>query len=116
MVHDFAMGNASVGRSPEGDVKLSETTLRIRDEERQDLIEQARRAALEMILAHRTQLDALAKELLIHEVLDREAIERIMKDVPRLERAPGGGLRIAAASAVEEAEIAPPVQGVPRAP
>ena len=57
MVHDFAMGNAAVGRSPEGDVRLSETTLRIRDEERQDLIEEGRRAALKMIVAHRRQLD-----------------------------------------------------------
>ena len=53
MVHDFAMGTAGVGRSPDGDVRLSETTLRIRDEERQDLIEEARRAAQKMIVAHR---------------------------------------------------------------
>src|SRR5579863_10610068 len=69
MVHDFAMGNAAIGRSPEGDVRLSETTLRIRDEERQELIEEGRRAALKMILGHRRQLDALARELLEHEVL-----------------------------------------------
>ena len=91
MVHDFAMGTAGVGRSPEGDVRLSETTLRIRDEERQDLIEEARRAAQKLIVAHRVQLDALARELLEHEVLDRDAIDRIMDGVPRLERAPGVG-------------------------
>jgi cell division protease FtsH len=101
MVHDFAMGNAAVGRSPEGDVRLSETTLRIRDEERQDLIEEGRRAALKMILAHRPLLDALARELLEHEVLDREAIDRIMAGTPRLERAPGVGLRIVAATPLE---------------
>ena len=61
MVHDFAMGTAGVGRSPDGDVRLSETTLRIRDEERQDLIEEGRRAAQKMILSHRPQLDALAQ-------------------------------------------------------
>ena len=93
MVHDFAMGNAAVGRSPEGDVRLSETTLRIRDEERQDLIEEGRRAALTMILGHRRQLDDLARELLENEVLDRDAIDRIMAGTPRLERAPGVGLR-----------------------
>ncbi len=102
MVHDFAMGNASVGRSPEGDVRLSETTLRIRDEERQDLIEEGRRAALKMILGHRPQLDELARELLEHEVLDREAIDRIMAGTPRLERAPGVGLRVVAAAALEQ--------------
>ena len=47
MVHDYAMGTAGVGRSPDGDVRLSETTLRIRDEERQDLIEEARRGGPE---------------------------------------------------------------------
>ena len=101
MVHDFAMGNAHVGRSPEGDVRLSETTLRIRDEERQDLIEEGRRAALKMIVAHRPQLDELARELLEHEVLDRDAIDRIMAGTPRLERAPGIGLRVVAATALE---------------
>jgi cell division protease FtsH len=104
MVHDFAMGTAGMGRSPDGDVQLSETTLRIRDEERQDLVEEARRAAQRMIIAHRHQLDALARELLEHEVLERDSIERIMSGVPRLERAPGVGLRVvAAASAVEAA-------------
>ncbi|HEY2142141.1 MAG TPA: AAA family ATPase [Solirubrobacteraceae bacterium] len=104
MVHDFAMGTAGGGRAPDGDVRLSETTLRIRDEERQDLIEEARRAAQKMIVAHRPQLDALARELLEHEVLDRDGIERIMAGVPRLERAPGVGLRVvAAATAVDTA-------------
>jgi ATP-dependent Zn protease len=82
-------------------VRLSETTLRIRDEERQDLIEEARRAAQHMIVTHRVPLDALAGELLEHEVLDRKAIERIMAGVPRLERAPGAGLRVVAAAAAE---------------
>jgi hypothetical protein len=54
-----------------------------------------------MIVTHRRQLDALARELLEHEVLDRNAIERIMADVPRLERAPGVGLRVVAAAAAE---------------
>jgi cell division protease FtsH len=98
MVHDYAMGTAGMGRSPDGDVRLSETTLRIRDEERQDLIEEGRRAAQKMILGHRAQLDALAEELLENEVLEREAIERIMAGVPRLERAPGVGLRVVAAA------------------
>jgi cell division protease FtsH len=103
MVHEYAMGTAVAGRSPDGDVRLSETTLRIRDEERQSLIEEARRAAQKMIVAHRRQLDALAQELLEHEVLERDAIDRIMAGVPRLERAPGVGLRVvAAATAAEE--------------
>jgi cell division protease FtsH len=103
MVHDYAMGTAIVGRSPGGDVRLSETTLRIRDEERQDLVEQARRAAQRMIVSHRRQLDALAHELLEREVLEREAIERIMDGVPRMERAPGVGLRVVAAATATQA-------------
>jgi cell division protease FtsH len=98
MIHDYAMGTAGMGRSPDGDVRLSETTLRIRDEERQDLIEEARRAAQKLIVSHRRHLDALADELLRREVLEREAIDRIMAGVPRLERAPGVGLRVVAAS------------------
>ncbi len=97
MVHDYAMGSAGVGRTPDGDVRLSETTLRLRDEERRELVEEARRAARKMIVSHRAQLDALAAELLVNEVLDREAIDRVMVGVPRLERRPGVGLRVAAA-------------------
>src|SRR4029077_13975897 len=103
MVHDFAMGTAGMGRSPDGDVRLSETTLRIRDEERQALIEEGRRAAQRLIVGHRRQLDALAHELLEHEVLERESIERIMAGVPRMERAPGVGLRVVAAATASDA-------------
>ena len=98
MVHDFAMSTAGGGRVPDGDVRLSETTLRIRDEERQELIEEARRAAQKLIVTHRPHLDALAHELLENEVLDREAIDRIMIGVPRLTRTPGVGLRVVAAA------------------
>src|SRR5947209_8052754 len=102
MVHDYAMGTAGVGRSPDGDVRLSETTLRIRDEERQDLIEEARRAAQKLVLAHRAQLDQLASELLENEVLERDAIDRVMSGVPRMERQPGVGLRVVAAAGARE--------------
>src|SRR5271165_4488054 len=117
MVHDYAMGTAGMGRSPDGDVRLSETTLRIRDEERQDLIEEGRRAAQKLIVGHRRQLDALARELLEHEVLEREAIERIMHGVPRLERSPGVGLRVVAAAEAHEPPAGPaPIILPPEAP
>jgi cell division protease FtsH len=112
MVHDFAMSTAGGGRAPDGNVRLSETTLRIRDEERQELIDEARRAAQKMVVSHRRHLDALAHELLEHEVLDRDAIERIMTGVPRLERAPGLGLRVVAAAVAEE----PPASSAAIAP
>jgi cell division protease FtsH len=113
MVHDFAMGTAGIGRSPEGDVRLSETTLRIRDEERQDLMEEARRAAQKMIVSHRPQLDALAAELLAREVLERDGIERIMDGVPRLERAPGMGLRVVAAASESAVPASPGPRQLP---
>ncbi|MCW3024948.1 MAG: hflB [Solirubrobacterales bacterium] len=116
MVHDYAMGTAGVGRSPDGDVRLSETTLRIRDEERQDLIDEARRAAQKLIVTHRRQLDALAHELLEREVLERDSIERIMHGVPRLERAPGVGLRVVAAAEPHAKVPAPGPITVPGAP
>ena len=106
MVNEYGMGSAGVGPSPDGKVRVSETMVRIRDEERQDLIEEARRAAQKLILAHRPQLQALAQELLENEVLEREAIDRIMDGVPRMERAPGVGLRVVAASAAPALEPA----------
>ena len=94
MVHDYAMGSSGVSRAPDGDVRVSETTLRIRDEERHDLIQEAHRAATKLIANHRVHLDALAAQLLEDEVLERDSIEQIMQGVPRLERAPGVGLRV----------------------
>jgi cell division protease FtsH len=116
MVHDFAMGTAGVGRSPDGDVRLSEQTLRLRDEERQDLIEEARRAAQKLIVAHRRQLEELAQELLEHEVLEREGIEEIMAGVPRMERAPGVGLRVVAAAKPHAPLPGPAPIPLPQAP
>ncbi len=113
MVHDFAMGTAGVGRSPVGDVRLSERTLRLRDEERQALIEEARRAAQKLIVAHRRQLEALAGELLEREVLERDAIDRIMQGVPRMQRTPGMGLRVVAAAEAHEAPAGPAPIPVP---
>ncbi len=79
----------------------------MRDEERRDLVEEARRASQKLILAHREQLDALAAELLENEVLERDGIEAIMRGVPRMERAPGQGLRVVAAAAPHDAPPAP---------
>jgi cell division protease FtsH len=109
MVHEYAMGTSGAGRTPDGDVRLSETSLRIRDEERAELIEEARRAAHRLISSHRRYLESLAAELLDREVLERDAIDRIMVGVPRLERRPGVGLRVAAATATEP-RPAPPAQ------
>lgn len=66
---------------------MSDATRRVRDEERRELAFEARRIAWAIITNHRAQLDALANELLEHEVLEREQIDRIMGDVPPI---PGG--------------------------
>src|ERR1700722_17726652 len=115
MVHDYAMGSAGVGRTPDGDVRLSETTLRLRDEERRELVDEARRAARRLIVSHRAQLDALAAELLANEVLDRDAIDRVMGGVPRLERRPGGA-RPGAAAVPADVQTPLPAVATPSVP
>jgi len=101
MVADYAMGTAQSGRIPDVDLPVSQVSLRIRDEERQELAEEARRNAQRLVAGHREQLDALATELLRTEVLERDAIDRILGDVPRQRQRTGIGLRVAAASVPE---------------
>jgi cell division protease FtsH len=96
MVYDYAMGTAGAAQRAitEGDAD-SEQFRRVRDEEQQELAYEATRTAQELLATHRDQLDELATALLEHEVLERPDIERIMDGVPRMERTPGRGLRIA---------------------
>jgi len=101
MVGDYGMGTSISPGSVNGNVQgISDVTLRIRDEERHDLTDEARRAAHRLIEAHRDKLDLLAAELLDREVLDRPAIDRIMAGVPPVDRTPAPGLRVAAAHAI----------------
>jgi cell division protease FtsH len=81
MITDFAMGTsvAVTGRGAPLDERVSEQTLRLRDEEREELLHEARAAALQMLTLHRPTLDALAAELRAQEVLERSAIERIVE-------------------------------------
>jgi cell division protease FtsH len=80
MITDFAMGTsvAVTGRGAPLDERVSEQTLRLRDEEREELLHEARAAALQMLTLHRETLNALAAELRAREVLERSAIERIV--------------------------------------
>jgi cell division protease FtsH len=103
MVTDYAMGTAISSASANGNSpSVSDVTLRIRDEERQDLADQAHRAARVLIESHRAKLDELAHELLEREVLDRPAIDRIMADLVPDAHGPEAGLRVAAASATDQ--------------
>jgi cell division protease FtsH len=100
MVDDYAMGTGFQSlRTGEDDVTnlSSEHTRRLRDEERQDLADQAHRRAQQLITTHRSHLDALAETLLTNEVLEREVIDSIMKGVPAVDQG-AHGLRLAAAT------------------
>jgi cell division protease FtsH len=109
MVNDYAMGTALLSQRAEADnIRVSDVTLRIRDEEREALAEEARRAARQLIESHRPQLEALAQELLAHEVLERPAIDRIMAGVAPAQHVPGVGLRVAAATAHPDLESESP--------
>jgi cell division protease FtsH len=80
MITDYAMGTtvAVTGRGAPTDERVSEQTLRLRDEEREELLHEARSAALRMLKLNRSTLDELAAELRTQEVLERPAIERIV--------------------------------------
>jgi cell division protease FtsH len=88
MISDYAMGTV-VAVTPTSDRQappLSDVTLRIRDEEREHLLHEARNAAEVLIRGHRAKLDQLASALIDNEVLDRRTIDQIMADVPRRDR------------------------------
>jgi len=103
MVYEYAMGTAGAAQRAitEGDAD-SEQFRRVRDEEQQELAFEAARAADELLGGHRAKLDEFATALLEHEVLERAGIERIMDGVPRMQRTPGRGLRVVAATPREQ--------------
>ncbi len=99
MIHEWAMGTSITSRqiTAHGG-EVSDRTRALRDEEQQHLADEARRAASQLILEHRDQLDEMAHALLRHEVLERADIDRIMAGTARFRRG-AGGLRIVAAGA-----------------
>ena len=99
MVEQYAMGTSSSALPSTSD-GLAESTRRLRDTEVRELAEEAFRAAVALLDAHREQLDALGQTLLSAEVLEREDIDRIMGDTPRRPRRPIGELKLAAATAL----------------
>jgi cell division protease FtsH len=60
------------------------------DDEVRRLLDNSQREAETVLSAHRTALDAMAKELLETETLDAEDIARIFADVPKWRREDGG--------------------------
>ncbi|MEA2441550.1 MAG: cell division protease FtsH, partial [Thermoleophilaceae bacterium] len=95
MVSEYGMGTQiSSRRMPADDYSVSEATRRMVDEEQQELTDLAWRRARKLIEDHREVLEDIAEELLAHEVLERETIERIM--------AGHGGAPVATADDVAE--------------
>ena len=61
---------------------FSEATARIIDEEIQRIVNEALTQANELLKVHRVDLDRIAAALMLHEELDREDIEKLLKGVP----------------------------------
>jgi cell division protease FtsH len=95
MVHEYAMGSDPT-RAVDPHA-ISDHQRRQHDEEQRQLTFEAQRKAEELIAAHRPALDALAAQLLEHEVLTRPDIDRILADTDRPR------LRVAAAAPLDEA-------------
>ena len=102
MVHEYAMGTSitSLKISAHGG-EVSDRTRELRDDEQQDLADQAMRLAHQLLTDHRELLDRMADHLLRTEVLERDDIEALMDDVDRpAPAAAGQRLRVVAASDV----------------
>jgi ATP-dependent Zn protease len=96
MVTEFAMGSSIQSLRTDGE-HASERLLRRRDDERQELTDEAFRRALAFMGSHRSQLEALAQRLLEREYLERADIDVIMGEPARPRRfSRGGELGVAA--------------------
>ncbi len=111
MVDEYAMGTGFTSLRV-ADSGVSEATRRVRDQEVRELADEAMRAAMTIVDAHRPQLDELAATLLAKEVVERVDIVRIMAGVKNARPARGSSARVelAAATAVEPASPRPPAR------
>jgi len=79
MVHQFGMGTSiRAMQVPADDFTTSEALRRLRDEEVQEIADEAYRSAQDLLLANREVLDAIAAALLEQEVLEREQLVGIL--------------------------------------
>ena len=67
-------------------VQLAESTRRLIDEEVAQMVDDAYREAIRLLLVHRSELDALAETLLEEEQIGRARIEEVLARVSRVER------------------------------
>ncbi|MFO0938992.1 MAG: hypothetical protein U0798_21020 [Gemmataceae bacterium] len=61
---------------------FSEGTARIIDEEVQRILSEAEQRSLNLLQGHRAELDKIADALLVHEELDREELDCVLKGLP----------------------------------
>jgi cell division protease FtsH len=103
MIHEWAMGTSvsAIQLMAEGGA-VSDRTRELRDAEQQHLADEAMRRAQRLLAEHRTELDAIANALLVHEVLDRHDIERLMSGVETPRETAAGHLWVAAAERKQE--------------
>ncbi len=79
MVHEYGMGSTIRSHQvPSDDYSVSEALRRTRDEEVQEIADEAYRAAHRLITDHRDLLDEIAETLLRNEAIEQNEIERIM--------------------------------------
>jgi cell division protease FtsH len=106
MIAEYGMGTALMSRRlPPDDYSVSDATRRLVDDEQQHLTDMAWRRALEVILAHRPLLDALATTLLQQEVLLRADIERVVAEAG----SPEGNGKPSAEAGEARKPVLPPV-------
>ncbi len=98
MVHEYAMGTGITSMRIDGG-QISEAMRRVTDDEARELADEAMRGSLELLAAHRSQLDDLASRLLAHESIERADIDAVMGGLPRVrpDRRPSLHLGLAAA-------------------
>src|SRR5215208_3082915 len=80
MVYEYGMGTTIRSHQvPEDDFTTSEALRQTRDEEVQEISEEAYRGAYRLLLDHRDLLDEIAEWLLANEVIERAEIREIME-------------------------------------
>jgi cell division protease FtsH len=80
MVYEYAMGTVIRSHQvPSDDLTVSESLRTVRDEEVQEITDEAFRGAHRLLTDHRDLLDQIAERLLDNEVIERDEIQAIMR-------------------------------------
>jgi cell division protease FtsH len=80
MVYEYGMGTSIRSHQvPADDYSVSESLRRTRDEEVEEISEEAYRGAYRLLVDHRDLLDDIAERLLANEVIEHGEIREIME-------------------------------------